>query len=190
MRKDSNFFNSTRPLTSPLPITPKPFVSQGLGDNVQYFIKIDCPISKELRDKWFSNKISAKDLHNKIRSVISKILKMDGKIIISNQLHFNIEEKLTENKTSKGRVENILNLYGHHLNEKIIKVRWVESYDNTKHSGDTLRLFIVKDSENINIVLIDPHHLVATENYRQIYKENSDKFKYCYSCLKDISIFD
>ena len=57
------------------------------------------------------------------------------------------------------------------------------------YSSDLLRIFVNQDPINkvINICLLDPYHLVATDNYKTLFQQNRNNYKYCYSALKALT---
>lgn len=164
---------------------------KSLDENRILKVKITCNHSEELPIKYFSNKVAGKDLNTPIRSHISEILKLDGNSIQSNQLHLEIEDTLCENKKDKDRVPDILNLYGVTFEkEKISKCRYRNDYSiMQKVNKDLLRFFVKYEEGTIDIVLIDPHHLLATENYKEMFQVSKAQCKYCFSCLKNIDIY-
>ena len=164
--------------------------SKSLDKDRQIKIKVLCDHSEELPEKYFNNKVAAKDLASDIRTQITEILRLDGKNVLASKIPLKTENALEKNKNDKDRVENILSLYNFHFEEDMITKCTYKTHVDYKVKGDLLRVFVKQEDNILSIILIDPHHLVATDDYQNIYRQRKNKFKFCFSCLKNISIFN
>lgn len=173
------------------PLAAKSLIGKKLDENQKLKISVICKYSEHNRDLYFCNKVSSKDLATSKRTAISTILRMDGKEMNAGDIPIKDDGTLEDNKTSPGRISKILDLYHVEFEEDmILKALYREKESiNEKLKGDTLRFFYRIKEKTLEIVLIDPHHLVATELYVKYYKQNLNKYVYCISQLKK-SIFD
>lgn len=153
-------------------------------------VRVICNHSESNSGIFFNNKVEAIDLNTTVRTYINKILNLDGKLIKISELPFNKKSEFLE---INSRIENIFMLYGIEChNNEIFKCSYDSPLQNYgyNYNKDFLRIFIKMENKELLILLIDPYHLVATSKYHELYDQNSNKFNYCLSNLKNLSIYD
>lgn len=156
-------------------------------------LKVKCDHSVELLKDYFSNKVGAKDLRTSIRSDIKTILDSDEKKFEFEKFFLVQEGTLDRNVSDPHRVDRILGLYGESFQDDVISkcvFREPVLKGIPKANGDLLRVFATMKNGELEIILIDPHHLVATEKYKELFIQTKHKHKYCISELKKLSKFD
>lgn len=185
MHKNSLF--SPKPLDSPnIPINFKQV--KRLAKDRLLKINIICNHSEEDYKLYFSNKVNGKDTRTQIRTMINRILLLDQKVIHQGEIPLDVRGNLTKNSNMPNRIPKILNLYGIQYQENIImKCRYKMNIMNIKN--DLLRFFVIYKEDSLDIILIDPHHLVATEDYENAFKNARDYMRYDIADLRN-SIFD
>lgn len=144
-------------------------------------IKLTCNKSFDRPKLFFCNKVQTKEKTSINVQRIIELKEADGNNIKYDDFNFITENFLESNKSCKGRVDEILNLYGISFRkETYIKAisKGKLSEVGSKLPKDTLRIFITKNDDLWDIVLIDPWHLVATENYKNDYSDCLKKKKF------------
>lgn len=185
MQKNRLF--SPKPLDSPnKPMNFKQV--KGLAKDRLLQINIICNHSEEDYKLYFSNKVNGKDTKTQIRTMINRVLLLDQKEISQSKLPLDIRGNLTKNSSMPDRIPKILSLYGIQYQENIImKCRYKMNLMNMK--DDLLRFFAIYKEDSLDIILIDPHHLVATEDYKIMFKNAKNYMRYDIADLQK-SIFD
>lgn len=162
-------------------------------NNQKINIIVKCDHSEELIEKYFSNKISAVDKRNLLRTQIYNVLKMHNKTIAVNSLPFESDGTLTRNNLDLNRIDKIFSLYNMNFEEDMV-IKCL--YKNTDFyipgkKNEKLRLFLqINNNQDWEVVMIDPHHLVATDNYKDYFKKSNGKRNYCFSELKKLGKYD
>lgn len=89
-------------------------------NNQKINIIVKCDHSEELIEKYFSNKISAVDKRNLLRTQIYNVLKMHNKTIAVNSLPFESDGTLTRNNLDLNRIDKIFSLYNMNFEEDMV----------------------------------------------------------------------
>lgn len=149
------------------------------GRYIKY--KLICNRSYEKPELFFCNKVHLKNKNSILVQRIIELKELEGKEIKYDDFNFDSEGYLERNKNDRKRIDRILNLYGASFEKK----KYIKASSHgrlsdigSKLPGDTLRIFVETKNDFWNIVLIDPWHHVATENYKTTYKQFKKKYVY------------
>ena len=190
---------SFTPRNNKLNISKKEF-SKNHTEPKRIKIKVTCDHSVRDKNLFFTNYLDRKDLSNTINSQISKILKANGKEVSGDKIPFDIydgdndgEYYLMHNK-DETRIPSILNLYNIKEFEEgeILKCYGKSGGIGHKIAGkgipsDMVRVFVKEEvgSDVWDVLLIDPHHLIATEEYKSEYNKYKN-YQYNINEIEDI----
>lgn len=161
--------DSTKPLGGK-PLGRKAFGKESFDRSIS--IKVRCNYSIHKGKLFFHNKLDRKE-NSVIVDVIKAVLELDGKTINSSDIPFEVppgregEVTLPLYKKGRKRMESILSEYNTVFREGALIKNSPKSSHNVKK--DTLRLIVEKEEESWVVVLIDPWHLFATNNYELNY---------------------
>ena len=152
-----------------------------INDEKKYEIVVYCNYSINLREEYFTNFLKDNILSGSNRNIVNVIL-LQGKYLMESELPFNRDGYVKVNNSSE-RYNNIFSNYTNemlecHELEDISKAWFRDNITDSdkKFGGNTLRVFyrISSDNNKIEILLFDPHHLVATAKYKTLYKANKN----------------
>lgn len=157
-------------------------------------VNVICDCSKELHSEYFSNKIPIVDLGNTTRQNIKEILNLDGKSFLLEELPFDPNSGTLEiNSYNRERIQGIFNLYDVTCDDEdqISKCSCKNKLGLGFHRNkDLMRIFLKMNTDkSISILLIDPYHLVATNKYKEYFNQHKNEFKFCYSKLKELPLY-
>ena len=162
-----------------------------LKEEKEYTIKVLCNYSSNNSAMKFTNYINT-DTDTIYESRIRRTIDLNGKKMTEDSLPFDKDGALhVSNKNSFSRLNTILSIYtGNELQEgdecAIYKCFFKNKASglNIKESGNLLRIFyrLGYDYETIEIVLIDPNHLFASDSFDEKY----EKYKNNDIDIKDI----
>ena len=125
--------------------------------------------------------VDSRDRSNLIVQRIIDLKSFDGYKIKYSDFKYTLEETLRRNNKDRFRVDDILSLY----NIRFIKnAYWkavpqgILSNVSGKLPKDTLRIIVEKNDDTWNVLVIDPWHHLATDDFERSYKEHKKKYRY------------
>lgn len=160
----------------------KDFFTYGFDKDKSIILNIICDHSVHIPSLYFCNKVNYKTGKNKIVSTIIELIKNNGKSVSYDKIPFesDFDIFLHKNNNDEKRVEKVLLYYNQVFAENsIMKFKQKQSaYIKTLQSlpKDELRIFVTKNDNQWNVVLIDPWHLLATDSYKKYYKEHKKDY--------------
>lgn len=184
-----NSLSSPRPLTTSRNTALNSREIKSLSKEKILHVNVICNYSKEDYSLFFSNKLNGTDTKTQTRTMIKRILDLDNKNISNQNIPLDVRGSLGLNHSNPQRVPKILGLYNIHFqNELIMKCRYKAEIPNIRNN--LLRIFAIYKDDNLDIVLIDPHHLVATEDYAEMFRKSRNLMRCDLALLKKYNIFE
>ena len=173
---------SSKPLLEDLALIVDDSLDSGpIAGEKKYTIDLLCDHSIKKPNRFFSNFVSDRTTKSIVNSKINKTMNLHRKEKMEKELPFEIAETLKINDNNPlERLNDILTEYIKKPlqvgDEEVINVCWYKdraSGLNYKEKGNKLRVMyrLSDDDEKIEIILIDPNHTFATNNYKQYYSE-------------------
>lgn len=155
----------------------------------KYSVNFVSPIvSVDLPNHKFINKFASADAI--MKKQIQHIIGMNGKTITPNRVPLSLDDKVDTvlysaktSKTKKDRFNATLSMYGI-INDLGEVKKYPYQSKKMKGSINSIRIICFKQDYDINIILLDIHHLLASDD--EVSNNYDAKVSICKTCISTL----
>ncbi|OCN04706.1 hypothetical protein A4S06_10835 [Erysipelotrichaceae bacterium MTC7] len=147
--------------------------------------------SESFPDVYFTNKLKPTTQDDELfkSDILRKLIRLKDQLVNSEEIPWDVEERerLMNKRTKKeltspkvNRNKQLFTKIG--LGQRVddIDKAPIKSQYGSKHNS--VRVYYIFDGDIVDIVLMDPHHLVADKEYRKKY----NMYKHCKKCIGNL----